>query len=256
MWLRNMFVIYKAIRKPLMHYADDTQFHDSCKSSDAAVLAARAMRVIRSGRERLDVIEPAQTEHRQDTVHLARNEPLSFLDNGDTFSYITAVATVTGKTYCMRGRNGDDFLSPCSPLRRSPCWRSCTPSSQAESIIVTVSFTGRMDIFRPTSIHLNSAARLILGVPKFDAFPPPSTMNFTGCRLGNASSSKSLSPCDIVSPEYLTELCRPVSSSSGRQSLLCLAWWSHSSKIPTSKIWLQGFRCLWAPCVELSSDRN
>ena len=40
------------------------------------------------------------------------------------------------------------------------------------------------------------------------------------------------------------------------ESTLCLAWWSHCSEIPTSKIWLQGFCCFWAPCVELSSDRN
>ena len=51
------------------------QFHDSCKSTDAAVLAARAMRVIK-GREGMDVVEPAQTERRQNTVHLARNKPL------------------------------------------------------------------------------------------------------------------------------------------------------------------------------------
>ena len=31
------------------------------------------------------------------------------------------------------------------------------------------------------------------------AFPPPSAMNFTGYQSGNASSSKSLSSCDIVS---------------------------------------------------------
>ena len=31
-------------------YADDTQFHDSCRSTDAAELAARAMRVIKAVR--------------------------------------------------------------------------------------------------------------------------------------------------------------------------------------------------------------
>ena len=55
-------------------YADDTQFHDSCKSTDAAILAARYAR--HWGREGLDVVEPTQTERRQDTVHLARNKPL------------------------------------------------------------------------------------------------------------------------------------------------------------------------------------
>ena len=56
--------------------------------------------------------------------------------------------------------------------------------------------------------------------------------------------------------EYLTELCRPVSSSSGRQSL-------HSASrgdliVPTFRLQRSGYRfcCLWAPCVELYSDRN
>ena len=47
-------------------------------------------------------------------------------------------------------------------------------------------------------------------------------MNFIGCRSRNASGSKSLSVRHCIvgaAPEYLTELCRPVSSSSGRQSL-------------------------------------
>ena len=47
---------------------------------------------------------------------------------------------------------------------------------------------------------LNSAARLILGgVLNLSAFPPPSATNFTGYQSGNASSSKSLSSCNIVS---------------------------------------------------------
>ena len=46
---------------------------------------------------------------------------------------------------------------------------------------------------------LNSAARLILGFLSSTAFLLPSAMNSTGCRLGNASGSKSLSSCDIVS---------------------------------------------------------
>ena len=56
-------------------YADDTQFHDSCKSTDAAELAARAMRVIEAVRDWMSS-KPAQTERRQDTVHLAQNKPL------------------------------------------------------------------------------------------------------------------------------------------------------------------------------------
>ena len=82
--------------------------------------------------------------------------------------------------------------------RRNPCWRSCTPSSQAESIIVTVSSTGRMDIF---STDFNLSWTRLRGWSW--VFPPPSAMNFTGCRSGNASCSKTLSSCDIVSDEHM-----------------------------------------------------
>ena len=57
-----------------------------------------------------------------------------------------------------------------------------------------------------------------------------------------------------VAPKYLIELCHSVSSSSGRQSLRSAS--RGDLIVPTSKIWLQGFRCLWAPRVELASDRN
>ena len=53
-----LYVLYTADVQKLVEsfgfrvhlYADDTQFHDSCKSTDAAVLAARAMRVIEAVR--------------------------------------------------------------------------------------------------------------------------------------------------------------------------------------------------------------
>ena len=92
------------------------------------------------------------------------------------------------------------------------------------------------------------------------AFLPPSAMNFTGCRSRNASGSKSLSSCVIVS--WCGARVSDGTLSSGEfilwsaVSTLCLTWWSHCSEILTSKIWLQGICCLWAPCVELSSDRN
>ena len=54
-----LYVLYTADVQKLVQlfgfgvhlYADDTQFHDSCKSTDAAELAARAMRSIESVRD-------------------------------------------------------------------------------------------------------------------------------------------------------------------------------------------------------------
>ena len=40
------------------------------------------------------------------------------------------------------------------------------------------------------------------------------------------------------------------------ESTFRLSWWSRCSAVSTSKIWLQGFRCLWATYVEPASDRN
>ena len=108
---------------------------------------------------------------------------------------------------------------------------------------------------------LNSAARLILGVPKFDSvsatirnelhwlpirkriqFQDRSPRTTLYCRCGARVSDRTL-----TSGEFFFWSAEP---------MLCLTWGSHCSEILTSKIWLQGFCCLWAPRVELASDRN
>ena len=85
---------------------------------------------------------------------------------------------------------------------------------------------------------LNSAARLILGVSKFVSVSAATLHRWCGARVSDWTLS---------SGEFILW---------SAESTLCLAWWSHCSEILTLKIWLQGFCCLWAPCVELSSDRN
>ena len=67
----------------------------------------------------------------------------------------------------------------------------------------------------------------------------------TGCRSRNASGSKSLSLCVIVSSVrrpniWQNSVVRWVHLWSA-VSTLCLTWWSHCSEIPTSKIWLKAF---------------
>ena len=70
---------------------------------------------------------------------------------------------------------------------------------------------------------LNSAARLILGVPKFDSVSAAICNELHWLPIGKCIRFKIallVRHCIIgVAPEYLTELCRPVSSSSGRQCL-------------------------------------
>ena len=70
---------------------------------------------------------------------------------------------------------------------------------------------------------LNSAARLILGVPKFDSVSAAIRNELHWLPIGKRIQFKIallVRHCIVgAAPEYLTELCRPVSSSSGRQSL-------------------------------------
>ena len=72
---------------------------------------------------------------------------------------------------------------------------------------------------------LNSAARLILGVPKFDSVSAAIRNELHWLSIGkriqfNFKIALLVRHCIVgAGPEYLTELCRPVSSSSGRKSL-------------------------------------
>ena len=70
---------------------------------------------------------------------------------------------------------------------------------------------------------LNSADRLILGVPKFDSVSAAIRKELHWLPIGKRIQFKIallVRHCIVgAAPEYLTELCRPVSSSSGRQSL-------------------------------------
>ena len=71
---------------------------------------------------------------------------------------------------------------------------------------------------------LNSAARLILGVPKFDSVSAAIRNELHWLSIGKRVQFKIallVRHCIVgAAPEYLTELCRPVSSSVGRVCVL------------------------------------
>ena len=77
---------------------------------------------------------------------------------------------------------------------------------------------------------LNSAARLVLGVPKFDSVSAAIRNELHWLPIGKRIQFKIaliVRHCIFgAAPEYLTELCRPVSLSSVRhaESALCFAW--------------------------------
>ena len=78
-----LYVLYTADIQKLVQslgfdvhlYADDTQFHGSCKSSDAG-RPSSPLHVCYICCEGLDVIKPAQAERRQNPVHLVGHTPL------------------------------------------------------------------------------------------------------------------------------------------------------------------------------------
>ena len=108
---------------------------------------------------------------------------------------------------------------------------------------------------------LNSAARLILGVPKFDSVSAAIRNELHWLPIEKRIRFKIallVRHCIVgAAPEYLTELCRPVSSSSGWQ---CLRSASRGDLIvPRFRLRRSGYRAFAVsgpPCVELSSDRN
>ena len=168
--------------------ADDTQFHDSCKSTDAARLAARAMRVCYFHLRRL------RTVHRS----LTKESLLTFVH-----------AFITSRVDHCNGILYGYFLD----------W--------LQSV-------------------LNSAARLILGAPKFDSISAAIRNELHWLPIGKRIRFKIallMRHCIVgVAPEYLTELCRPVSSSSRRQSLRSAS--RGDFIVPRFRIRSSGYRAL------------
>ena len=138
-------------------YGDDTQFHDSCKSTDAAELAARAMRVIESVRDWMSVNrlrlngDKTQflwlgTSHFLDMLQI-NSIPVNEVVLGGYFDPKLLMECQVNKLcqFCyfhlQRLRTAHPSITNESLLTL------VTLSLQAESITVMVSSTGRVDIF-------------------------------------------------------------------------------------------------------------
>ena len=235
MWLRNTFVIYKAIRKPLIHYADDTQFHDSCKSTDAAVLAARAMRVIEAVRDWMSSNRLRLNADRTQFIWLGTSHFLDVLQiNSIPANEVVSNLGVYFDPELLMERQVRKLCQVCYfHLRRLRTVRR----SLTESLLTLVHafITSRLDhcngvlyglngylLDRLQSV-LNSTVRLIMGVPKFDGVSAAIRNELHWLPIGKRIQFKIallVRHCIVgAAPEYLTELCRPVSSSSGQQSL-------------------------------------
>ena len=189
------------------------------------------------GNEGLDVVEPAQTKRRQDTVHLAQNKPL-LGHSSDQFHARKWGCQQLGSlfwSWITHGAPGEQAL-PILLLhlrRLRTVRRSLTKESQF-TLVHTI-ITSRVDhrngvlyvsngylLDRLQSV-LNSAVRLSLGVPKYDSVSAAIRNELHWLPIGKRIRFKVallMQHCIVsAAPEHLTELCRSVSSSSGRQSL-------------------------------------
>ena len=275
-----LYVLYTADVQKLVEslgfrvhlYADDTQFHDSCKSTDAAVLAARAMRVIEAVKEWMSSNRLRLNADKTQFIWLGTSHILDVLQ----INFIPANEVVNNlgvyfDPELLIERQVNKLCQVCYfHLQRL---RTVCRSLMKESLLTLVhAFITSQDHFngvlygsngylldRLQSV-LNSAARLILGVPKSDSVSAAICNELHWLPIKKRIQFK-ISPRASLYRRCSARVSdRTLSSGEfilwSAVSTLCLTWWSHCSEIPTWKIWLQGFCCLWASCVELSSDRN
>ena len=217
-------------------YADDTQFHDSCKSTDAAELAARAMRVIEAVRDWMSSNRLRLNADKTQFIWLGTNHFLDVLQiNSIPANEVVNNLGVYFDPELLMERQVNKLCQVCYfHLRR---FENGSPVVNEGALLTLVHafVTSRVDHYngvlygsngylldRLQSV-LNSAARLILGVPKFDSVSAAIRNELHWLPIGKRIQFKIallVRHCIVgAAPEYLIELCRPVSSSSGRQSL-------------------------------------
>ena len=273
-----LYVLYTADVQKLVEsfgfrvhlYADDTQFHDSCRLTDAAVLAARAMRVIEAVMDWMSSNRLRLNADKTQFIWLGTSHFLDVLQiNSIPANEVVNNLGVYFDPELLMERQVNKLCQVCYfHLRRL---RTVRRSLTKESLLTLVHafITSRVDhcngvlygsngylLDRLQSV-LNSAARLILGVPKFGSVSTAIRNELHWLPIGKRIQFKIallVRHCIVGAADWTLSSGEFILWSA--ESMLCLAWWSHCSKIPTSKIWLQGFCCLWPPCVELSSDRN
>ena len=219
-----------------MGFSGVHMFHDSCKSSDAAVLAARAMRVIEAMRDWMSSNRLRLNADKTQFIWLGTSHFLDVLQiNSIPANELVNNSGVYFDPELLMERQVNKLCQVCY----FHMWRLRTVrrSLTKESLLTLVHafITSRVDhcnrvlygsngylLDRLQSV-LNSAARLILCVPKFGSVSAAIRNALHWLPIGKRIRFKTallVRHCIVgAAPEYLTELCRPVSSSSGRQSL-------------------------------------
>ena len=103
---------------------------------------------------------------------------------------------------------------------------------------------------------LNSAARLVLSIAKFSGISATIRDELHWLLIRKRIEFKIVllvRHCLVgAAPEYLMELCRPVSSAAGRQPPVCFQRRPHHSSFPTPNIWFPSFCYLGPSALELT----
>ena len=221
-------------------YADDTQFHGSCKPADAADLAARAMDVINSVKTWMSSNRLRLNADKTQFSWLGTSHFLGRRDMQAVSSILQSSDVVNNLgVYLDSGLVMDRQVSKLCQvcyfhLRRL---RTVRRSLTKESLLTLVHafVTSRVDhcngllfgshsylLDRLQSV-LNSAARLVLNIPKFSHISAAIRDELHWLPIRRRIDFKialTVRHCLVgAAPEYLMELCHPVGSAVGRQCL-------------------------------------
>ena len=243
-----LYVLYTADIQKLVEslgfgvhlYADDTQFHGSCAVSEAAGLASRAVRVVNEIKNWMSSNRLRLNADKTQFIWLGTGH---FLGNRDT----QAINTILSSTDIVNNlgvyldseltleRQVSKLCQVCYfHLRRLRTVRRSL-SKECLRTLVHAFVTSRVDhcnsllygsysylLDRLQSV-LNSAARLVLNIAKFSGISAAIRDELHWLPIRKRIEFKIVllvRHCLVgAAPEYLIELCRPVSSAAGRQSL-------------------------------------
>jgi hypothetical protein len=243
-----LYVLYTADIQKLVEslgfgvhlYADDTQFHGSCAVSEAAGLASRAVQVVNEIKNWMSSNRLRLNADKTQFIWLGTGH---FLGNRDT----QAINTILSSTDIVNNlgvyldseltleRQVSKLCQVCYfHLRRLRTVRRSL-SKECLRTLVHAFVTSRVDhcnsllygsysylLDRLQSV-LNSAARLVLNIAKFSGISAAIRDELHWLPIRKRIEFKIVllvRHCLVgAAPEYLIELCRPVSSAAGRQSL-------------------------------------
>ena len=240
-------------------FADHTQFHGSCKPVDAADLAARALDVINSVKTWMSPNRLRLNADKTQFIWLGTSHFIGRRDMQAVSSILQSSDVVNNiGVYLDSGLVMDRQVSKLcmSSLLLSPASVANSASIDHQEIL----FGSHSYILDRLQSVLNSAARLVLDNPKLSHISSAIRDELHWLPIRRKITFKialMVRHCLVgAAPKYLMELCHPVGSAVGWQSLVGFSWWSRCSEVSASDIRPSGLCCLRPPNLELFSAQD